>query len=335
MGTKKYQIFVSSTFRDLADERQDAIRNILDLKHIPAGMELFPAADINQLEYIKKVIDECDYYVLIMGGRYGSLDVDGISFTEREYDYAVSSGKVVLAFVHDDPTSISLAKSDTSPGAIASLNAFREKVMAGRLVIGWTTRSNLEPLVLKSLIHAFNDFPQVGWLRGDQAASEQLLEQANKLMNENAELRQSIQNLKPQNPVMEDVAGMEDVFQVRYKYTTYRRSSGTEHHSSVIDLTWEKIFLNVAAKLDKSRTSRIISEAIGEAIKQETSISTYRSMDDTDLVRIKVQLQALGLISAKVSSTTTGGVEEFLSLTATGQRKFIEGFVVRGSNVAR
>lgn len=38
MAQKKYQVFVSSTFRDLVEERQDAIRNILDLKHIPAGM---------------------------------------------------------------------------------------------------------------------------------------------------------------------------------------------------------------------------------------------------------------------------------------------------------
>ena len=102
MSQKKYQVFVSSTFRDLIEERQDAIRNVLDLKHIPAGMELFPAADINQLDYIKKVIDECDYYLLIMGGRYGSMDAEGVSYTEREYDYAVDTGKAVIAFVHND-----------------------------------------------------------------------------------------------------------------------------------------------------------------------------------------------------------------------------------------
>jgi Domain of unknown function (DUF4062) len=68
---QKYQIFISSTFRDLADERQDAIRTVLDLGHIPSGMEIFPAADIEQFEYIRKIIDECDYYVLIIGARSG------------------------------------------------------------------------------------------------------------------------------------------------------------------------------------------------------------------------------------------------------------------------
>jgi hypothetical protein len=86
---KKYQIFVSSTFRDLVEERQDAIKSILDLGHIPAGMEGFPAIDMEQLKYIKKIVDQCDYYILIVAGRYGSVDADGISYTEKEYQYAV------------------------------------------------------------------------------------------------------------------------------------------------------------------------------------------------------------------------------------------------------
>ena len=86
---KKFQVFISSTFRDLSDERQDAIRSVLDLGHIPSGMEISPAADVEQFDYIKKVIDECDYYVLIIGARYGSVDSAGVSFTEKEYAYAL------------------------------------------------------------------------------------------------------------------------------------------------------------------------------------------------------------------------------------------------------
>jgi hypothetical protein len=37
-------LHLSSTFRDLADERQDAMRAVLDLGDIPSGMEIFPAA---------------------------------------------------------------------------------------------------------------------------------------------------------------------------------------------------------------------------------------------------------------------------------------------------
>src|SRR5450759_2359465 len=85
---KRYQVFVSSTFTDLIDERRAVMQALLELNCIPAGMELFPASTDDQWTLIQRVIDDCDYYLVIVGGRYGSMDVQGISYTEREYDYA-------------------------------------------------------------------------------------------------------------------------------------------------------------------------------------------------------------------------------------------------------
>lgn len=51
-------------------------------------MELFGATGIDQWEYIRNEIDNSDYYLLILAGRYGSLHEDGIGYTELEYDYA-------------------------------------------------------------------------------------------------------------------------------------------------------------------------------------------------------------------------------------------------------
>lgn len=71
---KRYQVFISSTFEDLKEERQAVSKAVLELNHMPAGMELFPASDDKAWQLIKEVIDASDYYVLIIGGRYGSLD---------------------------------------------------------------------------------------------------------------------------------------------------------------------------------------------------------------------------------------------------------------------
>ena len=97
---KRYQIFVSSTYADLKEERQRVIQALMEMDCIPAGMELFPAADEEQWLFIKKVIDDCDYYLLVIGGRYGSTTSDGISYTEKEFDYAVSIGLKVVALIH-------------------------------------------------------------------------------------------------------------------------------------------------------------------------------------------------------------------------------------------
>ena len=91
MIKKKLQVFVSSTYLDLQAERQAAVEAILKAGHIPAGMELFAAGDQSQLDTIRRWIDESDVFMLIMGGRYGSIDPKtSLSYIELEYDYAVS-----------------------------------------------------------------------------------------------------------------------------------------------------------------------------------------------------------------------------------------------------
>ena len=110
---KRYQVFISSTFSDLEDERQSVLKAVLELGHMPAGMELFPASDATAWQLIKAVIDDSDYYVLIIGGRYGSLDETGIGYTEKEYNYAVESNKPVIPFLHKNPDNLPRGRTET------------------------------------------------------------------------------------------------------------------------------------------------------------------------------------------------------------------------------
>ena len=130
---KRYQVFVSSTYADLKEERQKVIQALMELDCIPAGMELFPAADEEQFEFIKRVIDDCDYYLLIVGGRYGSLTAQGISYTEQEYEYALNRGLKVVALIHEKPDEIPFGKSEQHPELRNLLQAFRDRVATDRL----------------------------------------------------------------------------------------------------------------------------------------------------------------------------------------------------------
>ena len=99
---KKLQVFVSSTYTDLIEERQAASQAILDAGHIPAGMELFKAGK-PQIKTIQRWIDESDVYMLILGGRYGSIEEkSGLGYTEVEYMYALSKKMPVFAIVLND-----------------------------------------------------------------------------------------------------------------------------------------------------------------------------------------------------------------------------------------
>ena len=148
---KRYQIFVSSTYADLKEERQKVIQALMEMDCIPSGMELFPAADEEQFEFIKKVIDDCDYYLLIIGGRYGSVGADGLSYTEREYQYAIECGIKVIALLHESPDEISVSKSEINETLRERLRVFREQVKTGRLVKTWKLADQLPGLVALSL----------------------------------------------------------------------------------------------------------------------------------------------------------------------------------------
>lgn len=323
--SKKYQVFVSSTFVDLKDERQDTIHTILDLQHIPAGMELFPATDMEQLDYIKRIIDGCDYYVLIIGGRYGSLDQEGISYTEREYDYAVESGKFVIAFMHSDVGGIPSKFVDLEGRQRQALEQFRDKVGKGRLVRFWKSKDELQMVVVKALAHAFTNHPQTGWIRGDEAASQPILQQSNKLLQENADLKKRLAALeKASEPKLSNLADLEDSFRIRYEW---RVGYGTRANTgeSSYSLTWKQIFIGIASKLGtEGRTTGAISSGVGVALKEYADRSNFYGLNSMDDVRIRTQLVALGLVKIFMGTGVDGKRHEYVSLTDQGRQRFME-----------
>lgn len=169
MVKKRYQVFVSSTYEDLKLERQEVIQALLELECIPSGMELFPAANQDQLTLIKKVIDDCDYYLLIVGGRYGSLGPGGLSYTETEYRYALEKKKPIIAFLHKNPSKLPAKKREKTIVGSKRLESFRALVQK-RMVKFWTNSAHLGAVVSRGLVSLIETSPAIGWVRADSIA---------------------------------------------------------------------------------------------------------------------------------------------------------------------
>lgn len=240
---KRYQVFVSSTYADLKEERQKVIQTIMEMDCIPSGMELFPAVDEEQWQFIKKIIDDCDYYLLIIGGRYGSLADDGISYTEKEYDYAIEKGLKVIALIHENPDSLPVYKTDKNSELAMKLSAFVEKVKPGRLVKFWKTSEELPGLVALSLSKTIKMYPAIGWVRANTIGSSELLNDINILRKENEELKKykEKENEVKQNnltPSLE-LANFDDIFTVHGEYKINYQSVQKDF---AIDISWREIF---------------------------------------------------------------------------------------------
>lgn len=195
MHDKRYSVFISSTFEDLKAERQAVQDVVISAGDFPVQMESFPAADEDQFEFIKTLIDKCDYYVLIVAGRYGAAE-EGLSYTHKEYRYAVSQGIPVLAMLHSDRGSIPANRSEGSAEGKSRLEAFVVEVEQNRLRKTWQTADALKLAVREALDHAKATKPSVGWVRGDTIASMDALEQLNEVRKENARFRDAIGSLE-------------------------------------------------------------------------------------------------------------------------------------------
>jgi hypothetical protein len=167
---RRYQVFVSSTYEDLNQERQAALQVLLDLNCIPSGMELFPAADESSWTLIKKMIDACDYYVLIIGGRYGSVGKTGKSYTQMEYEYA-RKRKPVLAFIHADPGTIPSNKTERNPKRARALSKFLVEVQKQQCR-KWYTAEDLRVAVTQGIVQLIGQKPAQGWIRAPKEATD-------------------------------------------------------------------------------------------------------------------------------------------------------------------
>lgn len=196
MREKKLQVFVSSTFTDLIEERQAAVEAILSSGNIPAGMELFSAGDESQMNVIKRWIDESDVYMLILGARYGSIEPkSGKSYTQLEYEYAIEQKKPFFAVVLTDKF-IDEKVAKEGRGILEQennkeLKEFKTLTMS-KMVELCNDNKDIQLAVFKTLSEFSHSKELIGWIRGDNAVNSNLLaDEMARLAKENDELRNS------------------------------------------------------------------------------------------------------------------------------------------------
>ncbi|RVN01764.1 DUF4062 domain-containing protein [Sinorhizobium meliloti] len=239
MHEKRYQIFISSTFKDLEDERRAVQDTIISMGDFPVQMESFPATDESQMDFIKPLIEHSDYYVLIIGGRYGSVDDDGFSFTHKEFRHAVECGVPVLVMVHGKPENIAAGKSESTEIGRKNLKDFVAEAENKRIRKAWETTGDLKLAVREALDHAKRAKPRTGWVRGDTIASFDALEELNQVRKENEQFRETLGSLAvdvplPSIPLASDVTVLNLLPLSAVRFGESRRGSAAKVQGSWI-----------------------------------------------------------------------------------------------------
>lgn len=304
---------------------------LLELDCIPAGMELFPAANETQWSLIKRVIDECDYYVLILAGRYGSLSTDGLSYTEMEYRHALSINKPIIAFVHRNPGKIVSEKSEHTPEGREKLAAFRASVEK-RLCKHWETPQELGSVVSRSLIQLIKSTPAVGWVRANELADRDATTELLQLRRRVEQLQSALAEARTSAPKgAEALAQGNDLQRLRYSLRVTPEGSYTGRvRTGALTASWNRIFSRVAPLMINEALERQIKHALDSLLEErirehlsqypefEKATLSHVNLNGEDFQTIKVQLRALGLIAKSDRVRSVKDSETYWKLTTYG-----------------
>ena len=308
---KKYQVFISSTYTDLKKERAKVQEILLMADCIPAGMEAFVASNAQQFEVIKKVIDLCDYYVLIIGGRYGTINKEtDLSYTEMEYNYAVSKGIPVLVFAIDDNVKLAKANKESNAKLIEKLKEFKKKAMTNRLASIWKDLGDLSGQVAVSIMKIREEDKRRGWIKGDEYNPTELLQKITELQEENKKLSEENQHLS--KSLDEFLAPRDDLeFEDMKLEIGYTNSS----YGHVKKTTLKEIFKYVSINL--IAVSKV-EESILDLIAQSVGANSRFSLTDKNIAkRICNQFIALKLM---YTSWSKENKRLYYGLTKKGER---------------
>ena len=278
---RKYQVFVSSTYEDLQKERQEVMHVLLELDCIPSGMELFPAADEDRWSLIKGVIDDCDYYIVIIAGRYGSIGPDEVSYTEMEYRYAVKNDKPVVAFLHENPGSIPSEHTEQTDGGKAKLEAFRALVQQ-KMCKKWSTPHELGSVVARSLNQIRKKHPGVGWVRGDQVPAREATAEILDLRNQIEHLDNKLHEVRTQAPPgTERLAQGDEVFGISLSVEWWENVENIKKLHEMA-LSWDQIFYTVSPLLIHESDENSMREALeGRLLPKSTRSHSKKQIGDT------------------------------------------------------
>lgn len=292
---KKYQVFVSSTYKDLQKERQEVMQALLELDCIPVGMELFPAADDDQWTLIKGLISDCDYYVLIIAGRYGSIDEETKkSYTQMEYEFAVEQRIPVISFVHKEPGNIPASKTESTDIGKARLKAFVE-LAEKKMCQFWNSPEDLGSKVSRSLVRLIKAKPRLGWVKANEILSTEGSKELLKLRKDNEELVRQIKFLSSKTPEgTEHFRQGDDTFVIHYAQI-FPYDDSDQGDVFLKEVSWNQIFLSVCTTLLKPVTESVVRKCLVNNLLDE-----YNEIANDDFQTILIQLMALKLIETNV-----------------------------------
>jgi hypothetical protein len=314
-------------------------------------MEYFPAASEDSWTYIAQLIEQCDYYVVIVGGRYGSLTAEGVSFTQREYEYALNKDIPSIAFIHSKPDEIPVKKTETSTEGRKKHGEFI-KLLQRHLCKEWSSPHELGAVVSRSITQLIRRKPRVGWIPANQASDPSAAQELLQLTKRARELEDELRKIRGR--YVADVADLADGDEIALvgafftilepnKEDKWPKHVVVKQISATVKVSWNELFRAVAPRIAPTASDTAIRNSINSVLRDKIRIpqkifsknqylgNVYISDEWFNI--LKIQFSALGLLTVQ-KERTEGNTKDVLlwRLTETGVERMFQSLAIKKKN---
>lgn len=294
----RYQIFISTSGRDMQPERMVLSQTLVGMGFFAWGLEHRTPLTTT---LARRQIDECDYLILLLGSQYGEQSISGVSYLSLEYEYALSQAKPIIVFMHEQPENREIDLQETHPQLKDKFLAFRKKLLhEAEHIFYFKTPRELELAVRLNIPLMIEQYGGQGWVPVHQAHQ---LEDEIKLLK--SKISQLEQRLTEPSTQLNEVAP-QDIFAFEYQIQAFQDGNFKELKRQR-QMTWSQL-LSVLAKrfetaVPEENFAACLNEYLNQAGLEDARQELPRAhavacaqINHKALFRIKNQMQSQGWI---------------------------------------
>lgn len=296
MLDKRYQVFISTSGKDMQPERMVLSQTLVGMGFFSWGLEQRTPLST---AFSRRQIDDCDYFLLLVGSQYGEQSVSGVGYMQLEYIYAVTKQKPIIVFMHEDPTSRPQSLHDEKPELREKFLEFRKQLQQEvDQVITYRTLRDLELAVRSNMLQMLERYPVVGWVRPQNI--QILQDEIDALKAKLTQLQAEIKPKEAEPFLIVSKVAMYESFSFEYRMHAYQDGNFKEV-KAMRDMTWAQILLLLGETFKEPMSEEYFSKALNDYLNDTGLQDARREMPRAHAVaRAQINVRALHNIKVQM-----------------------------------
>lgn len=327
MIDKRYHVFICTSGIDMQAERVVLSQALVSQGFFSWGLEHRTPLTT---AFARRQIDDCDYFILLLGSCYGDLSASGVSYMHLEYIYAVTKQKPIIILMHEDPDSRAVELQEKTAEGKSKFKDFRQQLQRERdVVASYRNARDLEMAVRHVMPQMIERAPALGWIRPQN--TQQLQDEIDQLRQKLAQFELQTGGLKTDPFLQLPKVHREELFAFDYRVHAYQDGNFKELRPQR-KMKWGDILAVLGPGFSPPAPEENFSRVMNEYLNQ-SSLSDVREVMPRAhaTARSQINVRALHTIKLQLKHNdwiAPVGRDErqrlLWSLTSTGEKLLTE-----------